>query len=463
MSLPASLTLNAFTGEVGEVTGALAANANRWGSRSSLATQQQTLAPADEAMAADFLHPDVGWGVILPDDDTLSAADKANAVDAPEAIRRLVAARNDAPVLRYRADLKDAKLTRYFADGRAQDPEIGISDFGTGEGRLPMYLLIVGSPAQIPWSLQFSANRRHHVGRLDLPDDALTRYVDALLSNWAGMDSEPGEAVVWSANFDSITATMEASVADRIAAEMGTDNELTVRRLHGAAATSKGLYDALALHRPAVVVTSSHGKTGPLEKPDAMRASLGLPVDNDKVTLDADALLGLWQPSGAVWYAQACCSAGSDDGTQYDGLLEEGSLADRVVTAVGGLGAGIAPLPTRLLSAEEPLRAFVGHVEPTFDWTLVMDDTGQFLTGPLTRAWYPQLYRRKPLGLALDEHYRGVGELYGKLAKALQNVNAMVAGARDDATYYRLTATDRQSLVILGDPAVLIPPLPSQT
>jgi hypothetical protein len=66
------------------------------------------------------------------------------------------------------------------------------------------------------------------------------------------------------------------------------------------------------------------------------------------------------------------------------------------------------------------------------------------------------------LGMALDLHYRGVGELYAKLTNALKQVNALVPGARDDATFYRLKATDRQSLMIRGDPTVMIPPLPSQ-
>ena len=87
---------------------------------------------------------------MLPDDEAATAADKARAVDAPEAIRRLLAARNDAPVYRYRADLENRKLARYFADGSRQDPEIGLSIFGTGRGRIPLYLLIVASPTQIP-------------------------------------------------------------------------------------------------------------------------------------------------------------------------------------------------------------------------------------------------------------------------------------------------------------------------
>ena len=166
--------------------------------------------------------------------------------------------------------------------------------------------------------------------------------------------------------------------------------------------------------------------------------------------------LDAWAPGGGVWYSQACCSAGSNEGTSYAGLLEERSEADRVVRAVGDLGASVAPLPTRLLGAEKPLRAFVGHVEPTFDWTLIAGDTGQFLTAPLVDAVYPNLYRSWPVGLAFDDYYRGVSELYGKLEKARRGIDTLVGGAREAATYYRLTATDRESLVILGDPTVVI-------
>lgn len=462
MSLPGTLTLNAYTGDDVSVTGALAKDANRWGSKGNLLRKQQTLAPAAEAMLSDWAHRDIGWGVVLADRDDVTPADRAKGLDAPAPIQKLIAARGNAPVLRYRADLDDEKLARYFEDGSRQDPEIGLSDFGVAKGRLPLYLLIVGSPGEVPWRLQFALNRRHHVGRLDLPEPGLTRYVEALLAGWKNQDSDVGQALVWSVGFDAITRTMDATVADVIADAMGTDDELTVTRIEGAAATCRGLFDALGAHRPSVIVTSSHGKTGPIGKADEMRESLGLPVDNDRRTLSIETLVAAWQPAGAVWYAQACCSAGSNDGTSYDGLLEAGSLADQVTRAVGELGAAVAPLPTALLGAEKPLRAFVGHVEPTFDWTLVQQDTGQWLTAGLTEAWYPTLYGRKPLGLALDAHYRGVGELYSKLKNALDDVVLMKDGARDRATYYRLTATDRQSLVILGDPTVMVPPLPSQ-
>ena len=64
-----------------------------------------------------------------------------------------------------------------------------------------------------------------------------------------------------------------------------------------------------------------------------MRRSLGLPVDTDGTTLNADTLLGTWSLAGAVWYAQACCSAGSNAGTSFEGLLQQDTLAFRVVDA----------------------------------------------------------------------------------------------------------------------------------
>ena len=463
MILPKTITLNAFTGDGVTVSGNVAEHGNRWGGVGDELAKQAPLAPGGAAGPADWAHVDIGWGVVMADREDLSAREKADGVDAPDPIRALIAARGNAPVLRYRKDLGERKLARYFADGTRQDPEIGLTPFGTGKGRLPLYLLIVGSPTEIPWRLQYSLNRRHHVGRLDLPGPALSNYVNALLSDWAGIDCDPTKSVVWSVNYDSITQKMEITIAERISRAMGTDNELSISRIEGDAATKAALVAALRGASPAVVVTSSHGKTGPLNDADAMRRTLGLPVDANRETLDTEDLLGAWEPSGAVWYAQACCSAGSGDGTSYDGLLDAGSVAHEVVGAVAELGAGVAPLPTKLLGATKPLRAFLGHVEPTFDWTLLVSDTGQYLTDPLVDAIYPNIYRRCPLGLALDAHYRGVGELYGKLENARTGINNLVPGAREDATYFRLTATDRQSLVILGDPAVVIPPLPSQT
>jgi hypothetical protein len=44
---------------------------------------------------------------------------------------------------------------------------------GLGDGKTPQYLLIYGSPAEIPWAVQYALNMSTYVGRLDLEGPAL--------------------------------------------------------------------------------------------------------------------------------------------------------------------------------------------------------------------------------------------------------------------------------------------------
>src|SRR5206468_1918908 len=101
------------------------------------------LAPADER---DWRHPEIGWGLVLPDDDALAPADKAEGADAPPAIRKLLASRPGAPVLRWSPRLGLRYLRRYYADGKAQDLAIQAPKPGTGFGQIPRYLLIYADP-----------------------------------------------------------------------------------------------------------------------------------------------------------------------------------------------------------------------------------------------------------------------------------------------------------------------------
>lgn len=194
-------------------------------------------------------------------------------------------------------------------------------------------------------------------------------------------------------------------------------------------ASAAQLIDALAdaARPPIFVMTASHGMTGPLDDLAKMTAALGLLVDQHGVPLDPVALLAKWQPDGAIWYAHACCSAGSDDATQYGDLVGDGPVKD-VLPGVAMLGASVAPLPTALPGAERPLRAFVRHVEPTFDWTLRHLESKEPLTHALHSALYNGMHRTRP-------------------------------NRRARAAALRTQLGDRQACVILGDPTVALPAL----
>jgi hypothetical protein len=407
-----------------------------------------------------WADPEVGWGLILPDNPALTVPQRAAADDAPEPIRRLLAYRKGV-VLRWSSDLPVRKVRRYYANGTVNDPDIALAPRGTGPGKIPRYLLICAPPSVIPWRAQYRWNAVAFTGRLDLDGAALKNYVDAVVSDWNGLGGVAQNSVTWAVDHGGadITHLMRTVVAKKLVTSLQANPNIGANAVfldgETAPVTGADLIAALVQHRPSLVVTSSHGMTGPLTDVPLMRAQLGVPVDANQKLLDSAALLAQWSPDGAVWYSHACCSAGSDTETSFDGLVATGSFAEQVVKGVAACGALTAPLSKALLGVPRPLRAFIGHVEPTFDWTLRDPTTGQVLTSPLIEALHNRLYSLMPVGYAFQD-------LYGKAAQLelihQQAKNKFNGGADTlaEALATRLIAQDIENLVILGDPAAVL-------
>jgi len=367
-------------------------------------------------------------------------------------------------VLRYRAGAQfgDWALRDYAGGGDRLNAD---SPVGTGPQDVPKYLLIYATPAEVPWHIQYALNPVRFVGRLDLTEIALANYVAALLNNWKDAASSYASPVVWAVDHGGgdITTLMRDTVAAPIFEALAADNEMPSATFidgRDGQATVAALRGALAANKPALVVTSSHGMTGPLDDVDAMRANLGLPVDQQHQMVSPAALLGDWQPDGAIWFAQACCSAGSDSPTAYASLFEPGSLLEQTLTGIAKVGAKTAPLARALLGAAKPLRAFIGHVEPTFNWTLNFPLNRQVLTDDLKSSIYRGLGLGKPVGLAMSGYYPAIASKLQQYVKAKEDYDSLVGPAAktplDMLVYSRVTAHDRASTVILGDPTAAI-------
>lgn len=128
-----------------------------------------------------------------------------------------------------------------------------------------------------------------------------------------------------------------------------------------------------------------------------------------------------------------------------------------MLTEVARLGAQTAPTPRALLGASRPLRAFIGQVEPTFNWTMEFPATRQDLTASLRRALYEGICGGRPVGLALSGYYDPIGALLVNHGRQLKEFNKGTTGALDLATYSKATAYDRASTVLLGDPTAALP------
>lgn len=420
----------------------------------------QWLAPP-ELDERDWRNADVGWGIVVPDNDVLGIVEKARGDDLPEPLRTLLIDRPGSPILRFRADLGVGFLRRYYEDGSVQDLSAQSPTPGTRKGRIPRYLMIYASPVRIPWAVQYALNMSCCVGRLDLDGDDLANYVAALIHGFDEVDARA--PLIWSVDHGSpdITWLMARAIGRKLYDNYAQDNDLGARGWLGDAdATGSRLTSAIDAHKPALIITTSHGLTGPLNDPDGLRARLGSLVDADHLPLASNAL-GQTAAAGAIWYAHACCSAGSDSETRYAGLLPAGDVATMLAGIAAAAGAMVAPLPRELLGRKRPIRAFVGHVEPTFDWTLRDPQNGQVVTHALVTCLWNEIYRsgiRTPIGLALSRVYREAGSFLGGWRTAMENVNKAVPHARDWALYCQLVAMDRQALVILGDPTVALPP-----
>lgn len=462
---PSGLALNAYAGGgTGTVHGALPETSARWALRTPPSTLERFLKPPPSANPHDFLDERVGWAMVVAEAPGFTPEQLARNEDLCPVLRELLDKRHNAAVLRYRPSSGHRlTLLRDYSSGR--DLDLAGSPIGRAPGAMARYLLLVGRPTEdaLPWALQYVLALTRNVGRLPFhprDDEArLTPYVRACLDDWGDAGADRHGTLVWSVDHgeNDISHLLRMAIGEPVAGKYAADSDLQGKavRLAEADATHARLREALAGARPGVIVTTSHGMTGPLGERTRMAAQLGLPVDHAFEPLPLAPLLAAWQPDGAIWYAHACCASGADRGSIFTELFSE-SPARQVLQAVGELGAQVAPLPLALLSAARPARAFIGHVEPTFDWTVRQPATGQFLSAALVESLYDQIFQSVPIGHALRGWYAPAATHFAAwdaAKRAFDGAEAMKAAV----LYHTLAARDIQTLVLLGDPAVSLP------
>jgi hypothetical protein len=455
------LHANAWCGE--EANGSVSDEFVSWGVHPDLPQQKEPLAPIPLDLA-NWTDLRVGWGVVVPDRDDLSAIDKAQGIDLAEPIKELISSRGNAPVFRYNPIVRAGYLRRYRTDGNFSDFGLG-GERGIGDNAVPYYMLIVGSPKEIPWSVQIGMQTDAFVGRLDLDSEGLKSYVQALLLNWNDDTNNRKSPVIWATDHGhpDITRLMRKTITDPLVKRFIDDPEFKMDNGYavGADASHDQLLKMLKKRNPAFVLTSSHGTTFPLNDLNTMSAHLGLPVDNGRHILNIDKLVNHWSPYGAIWYSHACCSAGSDSTSRFSGIVGSNSSLGRTLDAITQVGALQASLPKSLLGGSKPLRCFIGHVEPTFSWTLCDPINSQVTTAPIIDALYGELHLASapPVGFAMRRYFHAVAGLLQMYTEAINEVHAHQPDAKGKACRAKLMAIDRLSMVILGDPTVSLPRL----
>lgn len=400
---------------------------------------------------------ETGWGVIFPHD--------ANPA-LHEALSELIAWRQG------QAASKDEGLFRVFAGPDGYRPGETKSDFlsrhGVGPGpveptKIPYYLLIVGSPEEIPFRFQSQLDVQYAVGRIHFEElEDYARYARSVVQVEKERLALPKKITFFGVQNpdDRATELSTHELIQPLAATCTTDEpDWEVETVIGDRASK----DALTGHlggpeTPGLIFTASHG--------------MGFPYGDARQFPHQGALLCQDWPGPVAWRQ----SIPEDFYFSADDIGQEARLLGLIAFHFACYGAGtprldefaqqafkvrseIAPrsflarLLQRMLGHPNGgALAVVGHVERAWGYSFAWGRAGRQL-GVFESA-LKQILHGYPVGAALEFFNERYAEISTDLSVLLEDIS--YGKEADDLELAGLwTANnDARNYMILGDPAV---------
>jgi hypothetical protein len=401
-----------------------------------------------------------GWGMILAaaPDPAVRAAQAA----IREALQELVALRaaQAGPKLRiydgpkgYRPQESKSKwlLRNGAAPSGPADPD-----------KLPYYLLIVGSPEEIPYAFQYQLDVQYAVGRIWFPTlEEYANYARSVVDAEVGgirRDRRLSFFGVRSAG-DRATELSSQLLVQPLSQHMATNTHgWDVQSYIDEQATHATLETLLGGERtPALLFTASHGAEFPLD--DArQRPHQGALICSDwpgpeewkqpipeRFYFAGEHLPASADLAGMMLFCFACFGAGTPQHDEF-ARLQPGA-PKQLIAPAPFMGA----LPLSLLGRKGGALAVVGHVDRA--WGCSFTDGGPRAKSHTTtfESTLERLITEQPVGHALDYFNARYAELSTELTEELQdewkepnpNELAMLWTSNNDARGY----------VVFGDPA----------
>ena len=402
-----------------------------------------------------------GWGVILPQD-----ADPA----VREALKPLLERRRSQAALK--AEWHYRELTYIF--GESKDEFLRRHEVGPGwvdPDEMPYYLLVVGTPEQIPFDFQYQLDVQYAVGRIcfDTPQE-YARYAQSVVDTEQRRLAKSRRITFFGVQNqdDPPTSLSVEHLVDRLWEKLG-------RRTSGwdlvtlvSEETSKAQLGRLlgGTDTPALLFTAGHAVCFPAGDPQ-QRTKQGALVCNDwpgpqawrKRLLEdhffaADDLNGNACLKGMIAFHFACFSAGTPE---LDSFSASRAPEGRRALAPQPF---VARLPQRLLSHPKGgALAVIGHVDTAWWHSFLWEEAGGQVQA--FESTLRELMDGKPVGLAMESF----GQRYAELASDLidAKLKKEEAGGSPEAvrqSYLWTAYHDARSYAIVGDPAVRLPLAP---
>ncbi|MFT3770171.1 MAG: hypothetical protein QM820_32480 [Minicystis sp.] len=396
----------------------------------------------------------MGWAVVFPS----GTPDMVRTALAPLLARRREQAGDRFKILEYdpHADTFRSWLRRH---------DVGPGD--PNRDRVPLYLLLVGSPDVIPFEVQYLLDIEYAVGRIafDTPAEYAAYAQSVVEYERAQMAIAGKEIVYWSPAHEYDVATNLSSEQLIQPLVHGDPAAPKFRPPAGAAGFRSTLFEREAaekqrlidvFHRPAhelppaMIFTASHGVAWPRDHEKQMAAQGALLAQDwdlfDEVGpehyVSASDIGNGARVHGLVAFLFACFGAGTPE---WDSFNEDRrNPAERIASR-----SFVAALPRRLLAHPNGgALAVIGHVDRAWGFSIVQPG-GRRRIGPFRMA-VETILSGHPVGLATNDLSVRHAVLGAWLTQML--------GGHDVPTDHELASAwiehnDAQSYVLLGDPA----------
>jgi hypothetical protein len=395
------------------------------------------------------------WGLVIPRDFDQ---------DVLEALQPLVSIRREQAGDLYQqltvepGETKTDFLSRHGMGPSQADPR-----------KVPYYLLIVGSPDQIPFSFQYQLDVSYAVGRLDFATpDEYASYAQTAAAAERATPPAPAEQRVHLFGVRNPGDTPTALSASRLVQPLADDllgwRCWQVTADVGEPATTQRLYDLLTgPDAPGLLFTASHGVCtsgdeqrevqgallcqdwpGPLKR--AGRIGEGQYLAGRDIPAD--------QPVKArVIFAFACYGGGTPAITDFSDTAAgpRSALADRDF---------VARLPQRLLgNPAGGALAFIGHVDRAWSCSFLWRGMDAQITA--FSSTLRALLDGKRLGNAMEAMNSRYAELSTELTSSIDDYRKSGKVIDDHELVGLWTANnDARSYIVLGDPAVRLTATP---
>jgi hypothetical protein len=412
---------------------------------------------------------DVGWGVIFPAD-----MDGALQTAVKEALAPLLDLRQsqagelfkiyEGPLGYRPGERKDQYFDRLGVGPGLADPQ-----------EMPFYLLLIGTPEEIPYKFQYQADVMRGVGRLDFGSDveAYRDYADHVVAAETGevnlsrrvgffAPANPGDKATRLSSRYLVQPLYEnlTVVSPEYELPLDYEWELLPPFMGTGEATHHQLRNLLGGdpgQTPALLFTASHGMEFPPGHPDQRKYQGALLCQDwsgpggdirrdyyfagEDVARQADL-------TGMMAFFFACYGAGTP-------LLDQFAMQAFKVREKIAPRAFTGALPQRML--RQGALAVIGHVERAWGYSFVSPkgrlENQSFITAMRT------LMNGDPIGLATDTSFNmRYAEMSSDLSSDLEELHWDKTYMTDYELAHRWTANnDARAYVVIGDPAARIP------